>query len=90
MGRYNYLRIRYPGFLLEPEAIDINRLTALVQSIFPAQLLRYNLGDSTKNTTSSQPDVKNENKEEVGLFPQKGKKLDTPNKEVQTGLMCII
>ena len=25
--------------------------------------------------------MKNENKEEVGLFPQKGKKLDTPNKE---------
>ena len=81
MGRYNDLRVRYPGFLLDPEPIDINKLTALVQSIFPAQVLRYNLGDSTKNAASSQPDVINENKEEVGLFPQKGKKLETPNKD---------
>ena len=44
MGRYNDLRIKYPGFLLDPEAIDINKLTTLVQSIIPAQVLRYNLG----------------------------------------------
>ena len=34
MGQYNDLRIRYPGFLLEPPVIDINKLTSVVQGIF--------------------------------------------------------
>ena len=34
MGQYNNLRIRYPGFLLEPPAIDINKLTTLVKVFF--------------------------------------------------------
>ena len=35
MGHYNDLRIRYPGFLLEPPVININKLTSVVQGIFP-------------------------------------------------------
>ena len=38
MGHYNNLRIRYPGFLLEPPVIDINKLTSVVQGIFPTQV----------------------------------------------------
>ena len=68
MGCYNNLRIRYPGFLLEPPVTDINKLTSVVQGIFPAQVLKYTLGDRIKNRASSSPDTKNENMEEVGLF----------------------
>ena len=59
MGRYNNLRIRYPGFLLQPPAININKLTSVVQSIFLAQVLKYTLGYSIKNPASSPPDAKN-------------------------------
>ena len=76
MGRYNDLRIRYPGFLLEPPVMDINKLTSVVQSIFPTQVLQYLLGDRIKNTTSSSKETKSGNMEEVGLFPPKGKNLD--------------
>ena len=76
MGHYNDLRIRYPGFLSEPPVIDINKLTSVVQSIFPAQVLQYPLGDRIKNTTSSSKETKSENMEEVGLFPPKGKNID--------------
>ena len=76
MGQYNDLRIRYPGFLLEPPVIDINKLASVVQSIFPAQVLKYALGDRLKNPASSPLETKSENMEEVGLFPPKGKNID--------------
>ena len=76
MGCYNDLRIRYPGFLLEPPVIDINKLTSVIQSIFPTQVLQYSLGDRIKNTASSSKETKNENMEGVGLFPPKGKNPD--------------
>ena len=81
MGRYNDLRIRYLGFLLEPPVIDINKLTSVVQGIFPTQVLKYTLGDRIKNCASSSPDTKNENMEEVGLFPPQGKNLDKPTNQ---------
>ena len=40
MGHYNDLRIKYPGFLLEPPVVDINKLTSVVQGIFPMQVLK--------------------------------------------------
>ena len=76
MGCYNNLRIKYPGFLLEPPIIDINKLTLVVQGIFSAQVLKYTLGDRIKNPASSSPDTKNGNMEEVGLFPPQGKNPD--------------
>ena len=59
MGRYNDLRIRYPGFLLEPPVIDINKLASVIQSIFPTQALKYTLGDRIKDPVPSSPDTKN-------------------------------
>ena len=78
MGQYNNLRIRYPGFLIEPPVIDINKLTSVVQSIFPAQVLKYTIGDKIKNPASASLETKNEEMEGVGLFPPKGKNLDWP------------
>ena len=78
MGRYNNLRIRYPGFLIEPPVIDINKLTSVVQGIFPAQVLKYTIGDKIKNPASASLETKNEKMEGVGLFPSKGKNLDRP------------
>ena len=78
MGRYNDLRIRYPGSLIEPPVIDINKLTSVVQSIFPAQVLKYTIGDKIKNPAPASPETKNEKMEGVGLFPAKGKNLDRP------------
>ena len=81
MGHYNDLRIRYPGFLLEPSVIDINKLTSVVQGIFPTQILKYTLGDMIKNCASSSPDTKDENMEEVGLFLPQGKNLGKPTNQ---------
>ena len=81
MGHYNDLRIRYPGFLLEPSVVDINKLTSVVQGIFPVQVLEYTLGDTIKNRASSSPDTNNENMQEVVLFPPQGKNLDKPTNQ---------
>ena len=81
IGHYYNLRIKYPGFLLEPPVIDINKLTLVVQGIFPTQVLKYTLGDRIKNHASSSPDTKNENMEEVGLFLPQGKNLDKPTNQ---------
>ena len=78
MGQYNDLRIRYPGFLIEPPVIDINKLTSVVQSIFPAQVLKYTIGDKIKNPAPASLETKNERMEGVGLFAPKGKNLDRP------------
>ena len=39
VGRYNDLRIKYPGFMLEPLPVDINKLVQVIQSIYPAQVV---------------------------------------------------
>ena len=75
------MRIRYPGFLLEPPVININKLTSVVQGIIPTQVLMYTLGDMTKNCASSSPDTKDENMEEVGLFLPQGKNLGKPTNQ---------
>ena len=76
MGQYNDLRIWYPGFLLEPPVMDINKLTSVVQSIFPAQVLEYAIGDRIKNPAPASLETKNEKMEGVGLFPPKSRNLD--------------
>ena len=44
IGHYNDLRVKYPGFVLEPPVVDINKLTSVIQSVFHAQVLQYSLG----------------------------------------------
>ena len=61
---------------MEPPVIDINKLTAIVQSIFPAQVLKYALGDRLMNPASSPSETENGNMEKVGLFPSQGKRPD--------------
>ena len=41
VGHYNDLRIKYPGFLLEPQVVDINKLVSVIQSVYPPQVLQY-------------------------------------------------
>ena len=60
---------------MEPPVININKLTSVVQSIFPAQVLKYAIRDRIKNPTPASLETKNE-KMEGGLFPPKGKNLD--------------
>ena len=41
IGHYNDLRIKYPGFILEPPVIDINKLASVIQNVYPTQVLQY-------------------------------------------------
>ena len=40
IGHYNDLRIKYPGFILEPPVVDINKLASVIQSVYPAKVLQ--------------------------------------------------
>ena len=66
---------------MEPSVVDINKLTSVVQGIFPMQVLKFTLGDTIKNPASLSPDTKNENMEEVGLFPPQGKNPHKPTNQ---------
>ena len=73
IGHYNDLRMKYPGFILEPPVVDINKLASVVQSVYPTQVLQYLLGDRiTENPTTSKATV-SEDVNNIGLFPSKGK-----------------
>ena len=48
IGRYNDFKLKYPGYILEQPVIDINRLTSVIHSVYPTQVLQYSLGDSMK------------------------------------------
>ena len=52
-GRYNDLRIKYPGFMLEPPVVDINKLVTVIQSIYPVQVLQYSLGATKKEESAA-------------------------------------
>ena len=41
VGHYNDLRIKYPGFMLEPLPVDINKLIQVIHSVYPAQVVQY-------------------------------------------------
>ena len=73
IGHYNDLKIKYPGFILELPVIDINRLTSVIQRVYPMQVLQYSLGDSMKERPSMSQTMASENEENVGLFPPNGK-----------------
>ena len=73
IGHYNDLRIKYPGFILEPPVVDINKLASVIQSVYPAQVLQYSLGDRIKENPTTSKATVSEDVDNVGLFPPKGK-----------------
>ena len=75
VGHYNDRRIKYPGFMLEPLPVDINKLVQVIQSIYPAQVVQYSLGASKKDEAkaSDAAPTGNKNVNNVCLFPPKGK-----------------
>ena len=72
---YNDLRIKYPGFMLEPLLVDINKLVQVIQTIYPAQVVQYSLVASKKDELKASDAVPTGNKDgnNVGLFLPKGK-----------------
>ena len=83
IGRYNDLKLKYPGFLLEPPVIDINRLTSVIQSVYPTLVLQYSLGDSMKERPPTSKTTTSENKESVGLFSPNGKNQEKSNEHLR-------
>ena len=75
VGHYNYLRIKYPGFMPEPPPVDINKLLQVIQNVYPAQVVQYLLGASKKDEAKASDAVTAGNKDcnNAGLFPPKGK-----------------
>ena len=54
VGHYNYLRIKYPGFMLEPLLVDINKLVQVIQNVYPAQVVQFSLGAAKKDEPKHQ------------------------------------
>ena len=78
VGCYNDLRIKYPGFMLEPLLVDINKLVQVIQNVYLAQVVQYSLGTSKKDEKdgakeSDASTAGNKVSNNIGLFPQKGK-----------------
>ena len=73
IGHFYDLRIKYPGFMLEPPVVDINKLVAIIQSIYPMQVLQYSLGGTKKEEPAASNTAVSEDINNVGLFPHKGK-----------------
>ena len=48
-GCDNDVRIKYPGFILEPPLIDINKLIQVIQCIYLVQVVKYSLGVTKKD-----------------------------------------
>ena len=94
IGHYNYLRIKYPGFILEPPVIDINKLASVIQNVYPTQERQNSLGDMVKEKPAMSKTTVSENKDNVGLFLPNGKnqeKLFPQNygPKMQVSLMSI-
>ena len=72
---YNDLRIKYPGFILEPLLVDINKLVQVIHNVYLAQVIQYSLGVSKKDEAKASDAVTTGNKDgnTIGLSPQKGK-----------------
>ena len=64
----------YPGFMLEPPPVDINKLVQVIQTAYPAQVVQYSLGASKKDETKASDAETTGSKDSniIGLFPQKG------------------
>ena len=67
--RYDKVRIQYPGFIWDPPLIDINKLVMLVQSIYPAQVVKYSLRCGKKLSLEMEGNDKHKVEETAGLFP---------------------
>ena len=67
--RYNEARIQYPGFIWDPQLIDINKLVMLVQKVYPAQVVEYSLGRGRKLSLETEDNDKHKVEETAGLFP---------------------
>ena len=61
--------------MLEPPSVDINKLVQVIQTVYPAQVVRYSLGASKKDEAKASDAETTGNKDAntIGLFPQKGK-----------------
>ena len=75
VGHYNDLRIKYPGIMLEPPVVNINKLVMVIQRVYPTQVLQYSLRATKKeeSTASNTTITVSEDINNVGLFPHKGK-----------------
>ena len=73
IGCYNDLIIKYPGFISESPVVNINKLASVIQSVYPTQVLQYLLGDRIKENPTASKATVNEDVNNVGLFPPKGK-----------------
>ena len=73
VGHCNDLRIKYPGFILQPPIVDINKLASVIQSVYPAKVLQYLLRDGIKENPTTSKATVSENVDNVDLFPPKGK-----------------
>ena len=76
VGCYNDLRIKYPGFMLEPLPVDINKLVQVIQNIYLEQVVQYLLGASKKDEkeeakASDAVTAGNKDGNNIGLFCQK-------------------
>ena len=74
-GCHNDLGIKYPGFMLKPPPVDINKLVQVIQNVYPAQVVQYSLGASKKDEAKASNAVTAGNKDNsnIGLFLPKGK-----------------
>ena len=81
VGRYNKVRIQYPGFTWDPPLIDIGTLVALVQRAYPAQVVEHTLGRGKKSTIDTEDTVKPKAEEPAGLFPPTKPRINNEYKE---------
>ena len=82
IGSYNDFKLKYPGFLLEPLVIDINRLTSVIRSVYPTEVLQYSLADSMNEKPPTSKTMTSEDKESIGLFPPNGKNQEKSNEHL--------
>ena len=82
IGCYNDFKLKYLGFILEPPVVDINRLTSVIQSVYPTQVVQYSLGDSMKERPPTSKTMTSKNKENVGLFLPNGKNQEKSNEHL--------
>ena len=53
----------YPGFMLEPLPVDINKLVQVIQNVYLVQVVQYSLGASKKDEAKASDAVTTSNKD---------------------------
>ena len=81
VGRYNEVKIQYPGLTWGPPLIDIGTLVTLVQQAYPAQVVEHTLGCGKKSTIDTEDTVKPKAEEPAGLFPPTKQRINNEYKE---------